>query len=110
MENRGNRVTGRREIPGGLTVHMGKPAKPLAHDLVDKIAGLVAGMPGVLQAWLPQCYIKGVIDPPAQVVILVVGERSLDPAIDAELGRRIRPSNFQRDSLTSWSSRRPTTS
>ena len=59
-------------IPAGTKVFLGKPAKPMDESLVRAISALVSDIEGVLEAHLPQCYVAGVVDPPAQVLIMVI--------------------------------------
>jgi hypothetical protein len=66
-------------LPRGTAVYFGPPAKPLPSEMQAKIAQAVSGIPGIVEAHLPQCYSKGFIDPSAQVLVLV-----LEPGVNAE--------------------------
>jgi len=60
------------EIPAGSTFHWGAPAKPMAEERSRAIAQLVANTAGIAEAFLPQCYAPGFVDPPAQVLVVTL--------------------------------------
>jgi len=49
----------------------------VAHS--SAVAHLVATTPGVEEAYLPQCYAAGFVDPPAQILVIVLA-RGEEPA------------------------------
>jgi hypothetical protein len=51
----------------------------MARVLSDSIAQMIRGMAGIREAYLPHCVVKGVVEPPAQVLVLV-----LDTAADQQ--------------------------
>jgi hypothetical protein len=59
-------------IAAGSKVLLGAPASPLPNNVTAAIREVVSQLPGVLEAHLPQCFVAGVIDPPAQVLVIVV--------------------------------------
>ena len=59
-------------IPAGAAVFLGRPAKPMAQELSDSIAQMVRGIAGIREAYLPQCFVKTIVEPPAQVLVLVL--------------------------------------
>jgi hypothetical protein len=63
-------------IKAGTRVWLGKPAKPMRRESVERIAAVVRGTPGILEAHLPQCYAEGVMTGAAQVLVLVLPERA----------------------------------
>ncbi|HOE26578.1 MAG: enhanced serine sensitivity protein SseB C-terminal domain-containing protein [Candidatus Aureabacteria bacterium] len=69
-----------RKIIAGTTMFFGVPAKPMPEIMADAIGQIVAQVPGIVEAYLPQCYVQG--DEAARQV-LVVGVTAKDqiPAI-----------------------------
>lgn len=59
-------------IPMGSPVMLGQPAKPMPSALSGAIGEMVRGIAGVREAYLPQCYVKGVVEPPTQVLVVVL--------------------------------------
>jgi len=59
-------------LPPGTTLYIGPPANPLPPELQAKINFAVSGIPGIAEAHLPQCYSKGLFDPSAQILVLVL--------------------------------------
>jgi hypothetical protein len=60
------------KLPAGTTLYIGPPANPLPRETQAKIAHAVSGIDGIAEAHLPQCYSKGLVDPSAQVLVLVL--------------------------------------
>ena len=58
---------------------LGRPAQPMAQALSGSIAQMVRGIAGIREAYLPHCFVKEVVEPPAQVLVLV-----LDAGADRE--------------------------
>ena len=59
-------------LPPGTTLYIGPPANPLPPELQAKIAYAISGVPGIGEAHLPQCDSKGLVDPSAQILVLVL--------------------------------------
>jgi len=59
-------------IPNGSAVLLGRSSKPMPKALSDAIGEMVRGNPGIREAYLPQCYLESVVEPPAQVLVLVL--------------------------------------
>ena len=59
-------------IPRGSQVLLGRAAKPMPESQSAAISKLVRSVQGVREAYLPQCFIQGVMEGPAQVLVLVV--------------------------------------
>jgi len=59
-------------ISAGTAVMLGRPAQPMAQALSASIAQLVRGIAGIREAYLPHCFIKGVVEPPTQVLVVVL--------------------------------------
>jgi hypothetical protein len=66
-------------ISAGSAILLGRPAKPMPQGLSDAIGAMVRGISGVREAYLPQCFVKSVVEPPAQVLVVV-----LDDAADCQ--------------------------
>lgn len=70
-------------IPKDTSMFLGRPAKPMAQELSDAIGEMVRNIVGIREAHLPQCFVKGIVEPPTQVLVLVLedsadGQRALD--------------------------------
>jgi hypothetical protein len=68
-------MNGERQLKAGTTMVFGVPASPMPEIIVDAIGQVVAQVPGIVEAYLPQCFIEG--DEEARQV-LVLGVRSKD--------------------------------
>ena len=66
-------------LPAGTNVLLGSPATPMPREMSAAVAGLVASVPGILEAHLRQCFAVGVMDAPAQILVL-----SVPPDADVE--------------------------
>jgi len=64
------------KIPVGATAYIGPPAKPIPKEISGAIGAALGKIPEILEAHLPMVYIKGHIDPPAQVLVIVLEENS----------------------------------
>jgi hypothetical protein len=82
------------KIPAGTTAYIGPPAKPIPKQISDAIGLELGKIPGILEAHLPMVYIKGMIDPPAQILAVVLEENKPSPqAKIREVLRAILPTN-----------------
>jgi hypothetical protein len=71
-------------IKAGTLMVFGAPAKPMPDFMADAIAQVVAQVPGIIEAHLPQCFVEG--DPEArQVLVIVVRSRHEIPQIAGAL-------------------------
>ena len=77
------------KIPKGNTFHWGAPAKPMEEERSCAVARVVADTPGIAEAYLPQCYAPGFIDPPAQVLVITLAPGADPATIMASLGPAI---------------------
>jgi hypothetical protein len=80
-----------RELEAGTQILIGAPARPMPSAQSAAIAGMLAKVPGVVEAHLPQVYAPGAMDEPAQVLVVVLG-RGVDMeatlhAINCDLAR-----------------------
>jgi hypothetical protein len=86
-----------RTVKAGTTIYFGPPAKPMPETMVGAISQVVADVPGILEAHLPQCFIEG--DTEARQV-LVIGVQSRDEipriagALMSKLKRIFPPGQF----------------
>ena len=76
-------------IPKGTTFHWGAPAKPMAEERSRAVAQLVASTPGIAETYLPQCYAVGFVDPPAQVLVVILTPGADVAAVMQPLGTGI---------------------
>jgi len=82
------------KIPGGTTVYIGPPAKPMPKEISDAIGKAVGKVAEIGEAHLPMVYIKGHVDPPAQVLVVVLDENAPNPQVKiTEALRAVLPTN-----------------
>ncbi|MGC3956461.1 MAG: enhanced serine sensitivity protein SseB C-terminal domain-containing protein [Verrucomicrobiota bacterium] len=76
-----------RTLTAGTSMFFGKPAKPMPEIMADAISQVVAQVPGIIEAHLPQCFIEG--DKEArQVLVIGVQRRGEIPQIaEALMGK-----------------------
>ena len=89
----------RIRVPAGAQVFLGAPAEPIEPEIAAAIGGLVDGAPEIIEAHLPQVFVSGAMQAPAQVLIIVTVDRDVQRALDkvgAGLGR-ILPSGRSMD-------------
>jgi len=69
-----------RTLTAGTSMFFGRPAKPMPEIMADAISQVVAQVPGIVEAHLPQCFIEG--DKEArQVLVIGVQRRGEIPQI-----------------------------
>ncbi len=51
---------------------LGTPAVPMAESLAQSIGTMLLNVDGVLEAHIPQCFAMGVMERPAQVLVVVL--------------------------------------
>jgi|SRR5689334_5184732 len=86
------------KIPGGTAIYIGPPAKPIPKQVSDAIGVQLGKIGGIEEAHLPMVYIKGHIDPPAQVLVVVLDQNS--PSSQAKITEALRavlPTNAHMD-------------
>ena len=67
------------KIPGGTTIYIGPPAKPIPQQISDAIGTALGKIVEIEEAHLPMVYIKGHIDPPAQVLVILLDQHVPSP-------------------------------
>jgi hypothetical protein len=82
-------------LPKGSRIFLGSPRIPIDEEILHAIQRVVSRVRGIAEAYLPQCYVEGVIDPPHQVLFVVVKEpeipailQELFPTLERELPRK----------------------
>jgi hypothetical protein len=75
-------------IPAGTTLYIGPPAKPMPLERMEDIRRALVGIPGILEAHLPQCYAEGFVDPSAQILVLVLAVDAIDSVVVAAVRQR----------------------
>ena len=86
-------------VPAGSEVFLGAPSEPMEPEIVAAISRLVDGAPEIIEAHLPQVYVSGAMQAPAQVLVIVTADRDARRAlakVGAGLGR-ILPSGRSMD-------------
>jgi hypothetical protein len=58
-------------VPKGVIYQVGKPAYPMPSNIRDEIKNAISTVKEIQEAHLPMIYIKGAIDPPSEVLVLV---------------------------------------
>ena len=77
-------------VPRDTQVFLGAPAEPMDVNESAAIARAVEGIDSVSEAHLPQAFVEGVVDPPTQILVVVVErEDQIDTAL-AETDRAIK--------------------
>jgi hypothetical protein len=86
------------KIPGGTTIYIGPPAKPIPKQMSDAMGTALGRIAEIGEAHLPMVYIKGYIDPPAQVLVVVLDENLLtqQPRI-ADAIKAVLPTDYHMD-------------
>ena len=80
----------RMRVPAGSQVFLGAPAEPMEPEIVAAIGRLVDGAPEIIEAHLPQVFVSGAMQAPAQVLVIVTVDKDVQRALDkvgAGLGR-----------------------
>jgi hypothetical protein len=73
-------------VKAGANVLIGAPANPIAGDARAAIGAAVARLNGVREAHLPQVFLPGVTEGPAQVLVLVLARSASVEMIMGTLG------------------------
>jgi SseB protein C-terminal domain len=90
------------EIPAGTTCYIGPPAKPIPKQTSDAIGTALGKIPEIVEAYLPMIFAEGHIDPPAQVLVVVLDGKGPSPqARVSEALRAVLPTNSHMDVMES---------
>lgn len=81
-----------RTLSAGVTVLIGAPAKPMAESRMALLRAAVQGVPDVVRAYVPQVYIPNEVDPPRQILFLIIREEARERVgtVVEEFAARIR--------------------
>ena len=95
-------------LPASTKVYIGPPARPMAPEVSRAIGTALGRIPEICEGHLPMVYIEGKIDPPAQVLVVVLeeGATSQQAKIRNILGE-VLPAGFHLDVLE-WRQNEPT--
>lgn len=63
-------------LRAGEKAFVGAPSIPMNQALVRSISELVQSIPDILEAHLPQCFVPGAMQGPAQILVIVVAATS----------------------------------
>ena len=78
-------------ISARSAIMLGRPAQPMPQSASDALGTMVRSIVAIREAYLPQCYVKSVVEPPTQVLVLVFDDgadpQSLLDAVDQGLTR-----------------------
>jgi hypothetical protein len=86
------------KIPADTTCYIVPPARPIAKQTFDAIGTALRTIPEIVEAHLPMIYIEGQIDPPAQVLVVVLeGNGSSPLARISEVLRGVLPTDSHMD-------------
>src|SRR5215470_4627264 len=86
------------KIPAGTTAYIGPPAKPISTQISEAMGAALSEIAEIEEAHLPMVYIKGHIDPPAQILVVVLDENAPSPqARITEALRAVLPKNSHMD-------------
>jgi len=61
-------------IPAGTPVYLGAPASPMAASLVQSLADIVAPIPAVVEAHVPQCWAPSAMNAASQILVVVLDQ------------------------------------
>ncbi|WP_417382349.1 enhanced serine sensitivity protein SseB C-terminal domain-containing protein [Gimesia sp.] len=78
-----------RKLQAGTTLYFGVPANPMSEIMADAIGQVVAQVPGIVEAYLPQCYLEG-DEEAKQVLVLGVESKSRIPGIMQDLMSKLQ--------------------
>jgi hypothetical protein len=75
--------------PSEPAMYIGPPAKPMPMEMSQAIGAAVGKFQEIEEAHLPMVYLKGRIDPPAQVLVLVMEKQT--PGLLPRVMQSIQP-------------------
>ncbi|MGH9945035.1 MAG: hypothetical protein ACRD9R_22015 [Pyrinomonadaceae bacterium] len=74
------------DVPTGTHIMIGAAARGMPQAQAAAIADMLSRVGGVTEAHLPQCFVPGVMDAPAQVLTLVLAPGADADAVMREVG------------------------
>lgn len=75
----------RLTLPAGTSLLLGSPANPMEEERSRAIGKLTDSIEGILEAHLPQMFAIGVMEEPAQVLVIVLGQHAILEEISEQL-------------------------
>lgn len=75
------------QLKVGTQVIIGKPINPMPPDRSYAITKLVSSIDGILEAHLPHCFIPGMTEKPAQVLVIILKSPDLGPRVFPRIGQ-----------------------
>jgi SseB protein C-terminal domain len=84
-----------KELPAGTQMFFGVPTKPMPEIMADAIGQVIAQVPGIREAYLPQCFIQGDTEARQVLVVGVDNGREIPRIMDELMGkmRLVLPAN-----------------
>jgi hypothetical protein len=76
-----------RELEPGTQLFFAAPAQPMPGIMEDAIAQVIAQVPGIFEAHLPECLIEGELDARQVLVIAVRRRREIPQIADILMGK-----------------------
>src|SRR5690348_14282099 len=73
-------------VKKGTDALFGPPPNPISQEATAAIGAAAASIRGVLEAHLPQCFVPGVSEAPAQLLVLVLARSANGAAVMRKLG------------------------
>jgi len=55
----------------------------MPQGLSDAIGEMVRSISGIREAYLPQCYVKAIVEPPTQILVLVLDDAANQSVLDS---------------------------
>jgi hypothetical protein len=96
------------KLPTGTKVYIGPPARPMAPEVSSAIGTALGEIPEIREGHLPMVYIEGKIDPPAQILVVILEEGAASQQLKIkEILRAFLPTGSYLDVLE-WRPNDPT--
>jgi hypothetical protein len=76
-----------RSLPPGTQMIFGVPANPMPEIMTDAIGQVVAQVPGIREAYLPQCFIQGDTEARQVLVVGVDNAQEIPRIMDELMGK-----------------------
>jgi hypothetical protein len=76
-----------RSIPGGTKVFFGEPAKPMPKVMADALGQVVAHVPGICEAYIPETFIVGDTEARQVLVVGVASEERIPAIMEKLMGK-----------------------
>ncbi|MFM7738031.1 MAG: enhanced serine sensitivity protein SseB C-terminal domain-containing protein [Planctomycetota bacterium] len=90
----------RLAVPSGTKMLLGAPSKPMPRERSEALAQLASTTSGILEAHLPQMFAIGVMQEPAQVLVVCIAHSADQELVLSAIGHglsKILPPDFHLD-------------